>query len=50
MPRDALAEVLGGRWPDEVGGAGRLAATGVLVFTADWIALAPAHRRMLDEL
>ncbi len=50
VPPDALAEVLGGRWPDEARGRGRLAATGGLVFGADWIALAPAHRRMLDEL
>src|SRR5262249_54839502 len=50
VPPDALAEVLGRRWPDEVRGAGRLAATGVLVFTADWISLAPAYCRMLDAL
>jgi hypothetical protein len=50
VPPDDLAEVLGRRWPDEIRGAGRLAATGVLVFTNDWISLAPAHCRMLDEL
>ena len=35
IPPDALADVLGGRWPDEVRGAGQLAATGGLVFGAD---------------
>lgn len=50
VPPADLAEVLGQRWPDEVNGAGLLAATGLLVFTDEWISLAPAQCRMLDEL
>lgn len=50
VPPDELAEVLGGRWPDEVRGAGRLAATRVLEFADHAIAMAPAYRQVLDEL
>jgi hypothetical protein len=50
VPPDPLADVLGGRWPDEVSGAGFLADTGLLVFTDDWITLAPTYCRQLDDL
>lgn len=50
VPPDELAEMLSGVWPDEVSGQGLLAATGILVFTPDWISLAPAYCQVLDEL
>lgn len=50
VPAPALDEILGGRWPDEVRGDGRLAKTGLLVFADGWISLAPAYRAELDRL
>ncbi|MDX2093360.1 MAG: hypothetical protein SFX73_36285 [Kofleriaceae bacterium] len=50
VPPHDLAEVLGGRWPDEVRGAGFLAESGLLRFTPEWISLAPAYCRKLDDV
>lgn len=50
VPPDDLADVLGGHWPEEVRGAGRLAATRVLEFADHGIAMASAYRQVLDEL
>lgn len=50
VPAEALAEILGERWPDEVSGAGLLAKTGLLVFADGWISLAPTYCAALDDV
>ena len=50
VPADELAEILGGRWPDEARGEGLLAQTGVLVYADGWVSIAPAYCAALDEV